>query len=209
MFDQRQEQMKTYAYLRVSTSGQEVAQQRLEIHDYAYKNKIHIDEYIEVKSSSTKSTKDRKLDYLFDKVVKGDTLIVAELSRLGRSLGEIIRLVDMLIKEGVKFRALKENIILNGNQDIQTKVMVTLFGLFAEIERDLISQRTKKGLAAAKAKGKLLGRPKGSLGKSILDGKESYITELLEKQVSKSSIAKILGVSRRALTNFISSRKLA
>ncbi|MBX2840622.1 MAG: recombinase family protein [Flammeovirgaceae bacterium] len=201
--------MKTYAYLRVSTSGQEVAQQRLEIHDYAYKNKIHIDEYIEVKSSSTKSTKDRKLDYLFDKVVKGDTLIVAELSRLGRSLGEIIRLVDMLIKEGVKFRALKENIILNGNQDIQTKVMVTLFGLFAEIERDLISQRTKKGLAAAKAKGKLLGRPKGSLGKSILDGKESYITELLEKQVSKSSIAKILGVSRRALTNFISSRKLA
>ena len=91
---------------------------------------------------------------------------------------------------------------------MQTKVMIALFGLFAEVERDLISQRTKEGLAAARAKGRLLGHPKGALGKSKLDGKEEEIRMLLEKTVSKASIAKIVGVSRTALHHFIGTRKL-
>ncbi len=95
--------------------------------------------------------------------------MVSEISRLGRSVGQIIQVVDCLIKKRIRFVAIKENIQLDGKQDLQTKVMVTMFGLFAEIERDLISERTKEGLAAAKAKGKLLGRPKG-LGKSKLNG---------------------------------------
>jgi DNA invertase Pin-like site-specific DNA recombinase len=86
---------------------------------------------------------------------------------------------------------------------MQTKVMVALFGLFAEVERDLISERTREGLIAAKAKGKLLGRPRGSLGRSKLDGKELEIQTLLDKKVSKASIAKIMGTSRTALYNFI------
>ena len=86
--------------------------------------------------------------------------------------------------------------------------MIALFGLFAEVERDLISERTKEGLAAARAKGRLLGRPKGALGKSKLDGKEEEIRILLQKQVSKASIAKIVGVSRTAMHRFINSRKL-
>ena len=86
--------------------------------------------------------------------------------------------------------------------------MLPLFGLFAEVERDLISERTKEGLAAAKAKGKLLGRPKGALGKSKLDGKEEDIRMLLGKEVSKASIAKILDVSRSALYHFIETRKI-
>ena len=85
----------------------------------------------------------------------------------------------------------------------------SMFGLFAEIERDLISERTKEGLAAAKAKGKRLGRPKGALGKSKLDGKEEDIRMLLGKEVSKASIAKILDVSRSALYHFIETRKIA
>ena len=91
---------------------------------------------------------------------------------------------------------------------MQTKVMVALFGLFAEVERDLISERTKEGLAAAR-RGRLLGRPKGSLGRSKLDGKEGEIRMLLEKEVSKASIAKIVGVSSTNLRHFIRTRKLA
>jgi DNA invertase Pin-like site-specific DNA recombinase len=95
-----------------------------------------------------------------------------------------------------------------GKQDMQTKVMVALFGLFAEVERDLISGRTKEGLAAARAKGRSLGRPEGSLGTSKLDGKEGDIRMLLEKQVSKGSIAKIVGVSSTNLRHFVRTRKL-
>ena len=91
---------------------------------------------------------------------------------------------------------------------MQTKVMIALFGLFAEVERDLISERTKEGLAAARARGRLLGRPKGSLGTSKLDGKEGEIRMLLEKEVSKASIAKIVGVSSTNLRHFIRTRKL-
>lgn len=201
--------LKTIAYLRVSTDKQDLDNQRLVILDYAHKHKLKIDEFITIQASTKKTMKERKLDLLLEKLQAQDTLIVSELSRLGRSLGEIIRLVDVLLQRQNKFIAIKENIILtNGHQDMQTKVMVTLFGLFAEIERDLISERTKQALAAAKAQGKLLGRPKGVLGKSRLDGKEEEIRKLLVKTVSKSSIAKIMDISRTALYGFIKSRKL-
>jgi DNA invertase Pin-like site-specific DNA recombinase len=117
-------------------------------------------------------------------------------------------MIDYLIINQIKFVAIKESIELSGKQDIQTKVMVTMFSLFAEIERDLISERTKEGIAVARAKGKAIGRPKDSLGKSKLDGKESDIRLLLEKSVGITSIAKITGVSRTALRHFIRTRKL-
>ena len=117
--------------------------------------------------------------------------------------------METLVRRKIRFIAIKEAIEFDGQQDLRTKVMIALFGLFAEVERDLISERTKEGLAAAKAKGKLLGRPKGALGTSRLDGKEQDIRELLGKDVSKASIAKILGVSRSALYHFIQTRKIA
>ena len=138
----------------------------------------------------------------------GDRLLVSELSRLGRSLGQVLQIVATLIERKIRFIAIKEAIEVEGKQDLRTKVMIALFGLFAEVERDLISERTKEGLAAAKAKGKLLGRPKGALGKSKLDGKEEDIRMLLGKEVSKASIAKILDVSRSALYHFIETRKI-
>ncbi len=98
---------------------------------------------------------------------------------------------------------------MEGKQDLQTKVTIALFGLFAEIERDLISERTKGGLVAARARGRILGRPKGSLGPSKLDGKEGEIQMLLGKKVSKASIAKILDVAPSTLHSFIQSRCLA
>jgi DNA invertase Pin-like site-specific DNA recombinase len=135
-------------------------------------------------------------------------LVVSELSRLGRSVGEIITTVDTLVKDHIRLIAIKEGIRLNGPQTLQTKVTVTLFSLFAEIERELISLRTKEGLVAARAAGKRLGRPQGRFGQSKLTGKEEEIQRLLALPVSKSSIAKITGVDRSTLYHFIRTRQL-
>lgn len=115
--------------------------------------------------------------------------MVSELSRLGRSLGQMVQIVERLLQRGVRLVAMKEAIRFEGQQTLQTKEMIALFGLFAEVERDLIVERTRKGLAAARAKRKRLGRPKGGLGKSKLDGKGQDIQLLLRKHVSKASIA--------------------
>ena len=200
--------MKTVAYLRVSTEGQDINSQRLAIHDYAHKQQLHIDEFFELQVSSRKAVQAQGIDELLASMMSGSLLIVSELSRLGRSLSQIIQIVDSLIKRQIRLVAIKENLHLDGRQDIQSKVMVTLFGLFAEIERDLISERTREGLAAARAKGRLLGRPKGSYSTSKLDGKEVEIQLLLGKRIPTASIAKIMDVSRTTLHHFIQSRKL-
>ena len=200
--------MQTIAYLRVSKDSQDVKNQRLAIHDFAQKEGITVDDFIETIASSRKSPKERKIDALLERLQEGDTLIVSELSRMGRSVGEIITMVDELVQRKIRFIAIKEGIRLNGTQDMQSKVTVTLFSLFAEIERDLISQRTKEGLAVARAKGKQLGRPKGIVGDSKLDDKREEIKRLLGLNVSQSSIAKITGVNRSTLNRFIRSRKL-
>jgi DNA invertase Pin-like site-specific DNA recombinase len=200
--------MKTIAYLRISTGSQDLANQKMAVLDYARQKRFTVDRFVEVQASSRKNPSQRGIEELLGTLAAEDRLVVSELSRLGRSLGQVIRIVDELVKRKIGFVAIKEAIRFEGKQDMQTKVMIALFGLFAEVERDLISQRTKEGLAAARAKGRLLGRPKGALGKSKLDGKEEEIRLLLEKTVSKTSIAKIVGVSRTALHHFIRTRKL-
>ncbi len=147
--------MKTVAYLRVSTGGQDLDSQRLAILDYAHRHHLHIDDFVEVTVSSRKTLKERGIEGLCAGMQAGDLIVVSELSRLGRGVGQIIQIVDDLVKNQIRFVAIKENIQLNGQQDIQGKVMVTMFGLFAEIERDLIAERTREGLAAAKANGRI------------------------------------------------------
>ena len=186
--------MKTVAYLPVSTRSQDLANQKLAILEFSQKRRFPIDQFIESRISSRQSPLERRIDEMLGTLEPGDRLLVSELSRLGRSLSQVIQIVETLVHR---------------KQDLPTKVMIALFGLFAEVERDLISERTKEGLAAAKAKGKLLGRPKGALGTSRLDGKEQDIRALLGKDVSKASIAKILDVSRSALYHFIQTRKIA
>jgi DNA invertase Pin-like site-specific DNA recombinase len=201
--------MKTIAYLRVSMGSQDLANQKLAVLDYARQKRFGIDRFVEVQASSRKGRDQRRIEELLDSLAAGDRLVISELSRLGRSLGQVIQIVDELVTRKVRFTAIKESIRFEGKQDLQTKVMIALFGLFAEVERDLISERTKEGLAAARAKGRLLGRPKGSLGPSKLNGKEGEIRMLLEKEVSKRSIAKIMDVSTTNLRHFIRTRKLA
>jgi DNA invertase Pin-like site-specific DNA recombinase len=200
--------MPTLAYLRVSKNTQDVPHQRLAILEFARREWLTVDDFLAVNVSSRRSLKERKLDLLLAGLGPGDTLMVSELSRLGRSVGEIITTVDALMKRQSHLLAIREGIRLNGAQDPQTRVMVTLFGLFAEIERELISLPTKEALAAARASGKKLGRPRGIRGKSKLEGRAEQIKELLALNVSKASIAKITGVDRSTLYHFIRSRRL-
>ena len=199
--------MAIWGYLRVSTDNQNTQNQKMAILEYANKHGIKIDHWVEIKASTRRTPTERKIDELTENLASGDTLIVAELSRIGRSVGQIAILVDQLIKKKVKILFLKEDLNLSGHQTIQKKVMTTMFSLFAEIERDLISERTKEGLVRARAEGKLLGRPKGP-GKSKLDGHEKEIKNYLAKKVSKASIAKIYDVSWPCIDNFIKKRKL-
>jgi DNA invertase Pin-like site-specific DNA recombinase len=201
--------MPTIAYLRISTGGQSLDSQRLAILAYAHRHGLLVQTFVEAHASARHPDARQGVATLLEQLHPGDLLLVSELSRLGRSVGQIIQWVDRLLKQQVRFVAIKEHIDLNGAQDLQTKVMITLFGLFAEIERDLIAERTKEGLAAARAKGRLPGRPRGALGTSRLTGHEAEIQTLLAKTVSKASIAKILGVSRSTLHAFIQSRRLA
>jgi DNA invertase Pin-like site-specific DNA recombinase len=200
--------MRVIAYLRVSTTSQDLDQQRLAIFNYAQTHRLSIDEFVSAKASSQKSLAQRRINDVILRLQPEDVLLVSELSRLGRSVSQIIFLIEKLIAKRVRLVAIKEGIDLLGKADLQTKVMITLFSLFAEIERDLISERTKEGVAKARAKGKIVGRPKGVLGKSRLDGKEQEIQLLLQKGVSKSAIARILQVPDPTLRHFIKSRQL-
>jgi len=200
--------MSTIAYLRVSTEGQDLDQQRLAILDYAQMHRVKVDAFVATQRSSKHATQQAELIQMIETLQPGDRLIVSELSRFGRSLSQILQIIDRLMQKQVRLVAIKEAIRFEGKQNIQTKAMIALFGLFAEVERDLIAQRTKEGLAAAKARGKRLGRPKGALSKSKLDGKEGEIRSLLQKNVSKASIARIMDVSQTTLHHFIKTRAL-
>jgi DNA invertase Pin-like site-specific DNA recombinase len=200
---------KTIAYIRVSTDDQDCRNQKFEILNYCDRSGMNVDKWLEVEMSSRRSAKDRRIDKLLANLKPNDRLLVSELSRLGRSTGEVIQLIKALTDQKIEFVAVKQGFQINSqnNKDMTSKVMVTIFTLLAELERDLISERTKMGLARAKAAGKKLGRPKGP-GKSKLDGKEAAIKEFLDKGVTKANIAKIFGVTWGTMNNFIKTREL-
>ena len=149
-----------YGYIRVSTDKQTVENQRYEITEFAQKNGIQIDEWIEETISGTLEPQRRQLGTLLDRVQKDDLIICSELSRLGRSLFMIMSILNKLMETGARVWTIKDGYRLG--DDIQSKVLAFAFGLSAEIERNLISQRTKEALARLKAEGKHVGRIKGS-----------------------------------------------
>jgi DNA invertase Pin-like site-specific DNA recombinase len=200
--------MKTVAYVRVSTDTQDVTHQRLAILEFARTERLAVDAFLEVQASARRSGQVRQLDVLLGSLAPGDALIVSELSRLGRSVGEIITLVARLMHHQGRVFALKAGLRLTGVQEVQSRVMVTLFSLCAEIERALLSLRTKEALATARGAGKRLGRPPGARGTSKREGKEHEMHPFLALQVSKASIAKITGVDRATLYHCIRSRGL-
>jgi len=168
-----------------------------------------IDEIMELEISSRKDLVARRVDELTDKLFGGDVLIVSELSRLGRSLTEVVSLINALTDKGVRIIAVKQGLdIKDGTQDMAGKVMVAIFSLLAELERDLISDRTRMALAARRAAGVKLGRPKGLKGHSKLDDKLEAITQLLRHRVSKSAIARMMGVGKSTLVDYVRSRRI-
>ena len=193
------------AYVRVSTEAQDCNNQRVAIYDYAHKHNLIINKFVEVYASSRKSLKERKTNVLTE-LEKGDTIIVSELSRLGRSVTEVIQLINSFIKGKIYLISLKENIVIKEQLDMQSKMLITLFSLFAEIERDLVSYRTKEALAAIKQRGKRLGRPKGSTGKCVLDDKEDQIKKLVELRVSHSAIGRMFNVNRATVDRFVKNK---
>jgi len=195
--------MGVYAYIRVSTDSQETENQRYEILKYANEKKLGNVEIVEETISGRKSWKERQLKNLVDTLQKGDILIVTELSRLGRSMLEIMELLSILLRAGVELHVVKTGQVLK--DDLQSKVFAMAFSIAAEIERELISQRTREALQRRKAEGKPLGRPKGSFS-SKLDKYGKQIEELLTKGVSIASIAKILEVPYTTLYDYLRRR---
>lgn len=193
-----------YGYIRVSSDKQTVENQRFEINRFCKYKKISIDGWIEETISGTKAYNKRALGKLLGKVKKDDTIICSELSRLGRNLYMIMEILNICMTHECRVWTIKDNFRLG--DDIQSKVLAFAFGLSAEIERQLISQRTKEALARKRAEGVVLGRPKGSrtaIEKHKLYGKQQLIRELLAAEMSKRQIAKICKVDRNTLSRFL------
>lgn len=193
-----------YAYLRVSTDSQDTENQRTGVDAKARALGLNIDKYIvDDGISGTKEPEKRALGGLLRKITCGDIIICSELSRLGRKLFMIMSILEHCMKVGAKVYTVKDNYELGDN--IQSKVMAFAFGLSAEIERDLISQRTKEALLRLKKEGKKLGREPGSKNKKRkLDDKIEILNDMLIKKIPKTKIAKKLKVSLPTLYTFIS-----
>ena len=198
----------TYGYIRVSTDKQSVENQRFEIMEFCRRKKMKVDGWIEETISGTKDYDKRKLGALLNQVQKDDLIICAELSRLGRNLFMIMEILNICMHKECKVWTVKDNYRLG--DDIQSKVLAFAFGLSAEIERNLISQRTKEALKAKRAEGVVFGRPKGrktSLVKRKLYGKEEIIYEFLALGFSQKKVAEIFKVNRNTLARFLGKMK--
>jgi DNA invertase Pin-like site-specific DNA recombinase len=193
-----------YAYIRVSTDKQTVENQRYEINRFCKTEKIKIGKWIEEKISGTKAPEKRQLGNLLKLVNEGDIIICSELSRLGRSFFMIMKILSGCMERGVKVWTIKDNYRLG--DDIQSKVLAFAFGLSAEIERNLISQRTREALARCKAEGKVLGRRFGRAVNVKLSGHEKEIRKMLREGKNKAEIGRRYGVHRQTVSIFINER---
>lgn len=194
-------------YIRVSTDKQTTENQRFEILKFADEKNLKIDKWVEETVSGRKKYQDRKLGTIIEAIQKEDVIIVSELSRFGRSLMEVMSLLHKLMEKEAKVFTTKEQYELGNN--INSQVLAFAFGLSAQIERDMISQRTKEALQRKKSEGMILGRPKGSLSKiTKLTGKDDVILGFLDKKVPVAVMARLLEVNRLTLSNYIQSRRL-
>lgn len=193
-----------YGYIRVSSDKQTVENQRYEIHRFCQTRSLHIDGWIEETISGTAAYTRRALGRLLGRVVPGDTIICSELSRLGRNLFMIMEILNLCMTKECRVWTIKDNYRLG--DDIQSKVLAFAFGLSAEIERNLISQRTREALARRRAEGVVLGRPKGrrtAPEKHKLYPKRRLIAALLAEGVAKRQIARICRCDRNTLARFV------
>jgi len=196
-----------YGYIRVSTDKQTVENQRFEINRFIKKSGVHVDSWIEETISGTVAPNKRNLGKLISKTKKGDIIICSELSRLGRNMFMIMSILNILMENGVIIYTVKERYKLG--EDLTSKVLAFAFSISAEIERSLISQRTKEALRRKKAEGVKLGRPKGKLNsKYKLTGCEEKIISMLNEGYPKNLIGKQLNVSPSTLYLFLKKKNI-
>lgn len=183
---------KTIGYIRISTDKQDLKKQKHLLLEHSQKAQILINEFIEIEISSTQTKKKRRVEELMQKLKSGDTLIVAELSRLGRNMLETLNIINSLAENNITIIFVRQPEL--STVGLHSKLLLAIYSYFAEAERDYISTRTRQGLAAAKAQGKLLGRPKGSKNKKggILDDYKIQIEQFLVLKLSISAIMKII-----------------
>jgi len=196
---------KTYSYLRVSTADQDVDKFKNAVLDYSNKNNLGQVKFFTEKVSGTTSWRKRKVADILDALGNGDRIIVPELSRLGRSTAEVLEILNIAKKKGIEVHSLKPAFIVDDS--MSGKVMATMFALMAELERDLISIRTKEALQARKKAGVRLGRPKGP-GKSKLDPYQDEIVALLRNGSQKNFVAQRYGTTPTNLHLWIKKLKL-
>jgi DNA invertase Pin-like site-specific DNA recombinase len=184
--------MKVLGYIRVSTDHQDLSKQKHLLLEYSQQHRLIIDEFVEVEVSSRRSTKERRIDELLAKLEAGDRLLVAELSRLGRNMLETLNIINELSEKEISITFIRQPEL--STRGSHSKLLLAIYSYFAEAEREFISIRTKQGLAAAKAQGKQLGRPKGSRNKKsrILDPFRSVIQHYLAQKVPVASMQKII-----------------
>ncbi len=197
--------MTVYGYLRVSTKEQNSQYQRNMILNYANENQYVPITFIDETMSGAKSYRNRVLGSLLSKLSSGDILLVNEFSRLGRSLLDILEIIKVINEYEAKLIIVRDNLKIG--DDMNSKLLTTMFGIVSEIERDLLKSRVKEGLENAKARGVKLGRKPGP-AKSKLDPHKNLIQEYLDKEISKASISKLLGVNKQTLYSFIKKYKM-
>lgn len=200
--------MAVYAYLRVSTGKQDSDNQKKGVNELAERLGLKIDNYIDDEGvSGTKEPEKRELGKLLKRLKPGDIILAGEISRLGRSLFMVMRILEYCMKNDVKVYTAKDGYELGDN--IQSKVLAFAFGLAAEIEREMISRRTKEALAKKRAEGVVLGRPKGRKSSRVkLTGKEEAVRQLLAENVPQVKIAKLFHVNRNTMAKFIKDNDL-
>ena len=180
-------------YIRISSDKQFMDNQRYALLEWSQRNKVVIDEFIEIEASTRKNQSERKLDQVLEKLSDGDELVTTELSRLGRNMLDVLNLLNELEEKNISVTFVLQPELSTGNRNPQSKLIRAIYSYFAEAEKDFISERTKQGLAAARAKGKKLGRPQGSKAKEKkLDPHKDTILVYLNMGLNISSIHKIL-----------------
>ena len=200
---------KNIGYIRVSTIKQDLENQKHQILSYANAKKLEAVEFLEIQVSSRKSDEDRKINLLLDTLKNGDTLIVVELSRIGRSVINVINIINLLVEKNVNIHIIKENMIIEPkNLNAFTMFQINIFSSFGQLERDLISFRTKEALKVRKEQGAVLGRKKGTVIKSKYDPFKEKIQELYDLGLSSAKILKFISIdgTQQSLANYIKNK---
>lgn len=197
--------MSVFAYLRVSTTRQDVDNQRHGILEYCNQRSLTNLQFIEDTAPGKKKWRERRLGQLLDETQTGDVVVFSEISRIARSTLQVLEVLEHCTEKGVHVHITKQNMVFDGS--IQSRVTATVLGMAAEIEREMISMRTKEALAARKLDGQTLGRPLGPAKKYKLDAEWPKIQGLMKKGISSRMIASIVNCPASTLYDYINRKK--